>query len=150
MDPLSVTASAIAVIGALGQAAKCVQRLRAIRQAPAELNSLLEEVVDLRALLEQIQTDQQARTRLDGSAATSETPKGLAQLAQHHVERTSSKLQELDSLIGHHASFTRTSRFKVDRRHLGWVRGRQKASSLCEDLKVIRLNLAASLGATTS
>lgn len=147
MDPLSVTASAIAVIGAVGQAAKCVQRLRAIRQAPAELKSLLGEVIDLRALLEQIQTDQQARTPLDDSAATGEAPTGLAL----HVERTSVKLQELDSLIEHHASpSTRTNRFIVDHGRLGWARGRQKASTLCEELKVIRLNLAASLGANTS
>ncbi len=144
MDPLSITAGAIAVIGALRQAAKCVQRLRAIRQAPAELKALLEEVIDLRGLLEQIQTDQHARPRLDGSAAASETPNGLAR----HVERTSSKLQELDSLIEHHATYTSQSRF--NRGHLGWGRGRQKASILCEELKVIRLNLAASLGATTS
>lgn len=145
MDPLSIAASAITVIGALGQAAKCVQRLRAIRHAPAELKSLLEEVNDLHGLLEQIQAEQQAaRTRLAGSAATSENPKGLAR----HVERTSSKLQELDSLIEHHTSYI--SRLKFNRGHLGWVLGRQKASVLCEDLKVIRLNLAASLGATTS
>ena len=144
MDPLSITASALAVIGALSQTAKCVQRLRAIRQAPAELRALLEEVIDLRGLLEQIQTDQHARTHLDGSATTSETPNGLPR----HIERTSSKLQELDSLIEHHATHTTQSAF--NRGHVGWVRGRQKAKILCEELKIIRLNLAASLGATTS
>ena len=78
MDPLSITASAIAIIGALSQATKCVQRLRAIRQAPAGLKALLEGVIDLRGLLEQIQTDQHAPTRLDRSASASEAPNGSA------------------------------------------------------------------------
>ena len=64
------------------------------------------------------------------------------------IARTSSKLQELDSLIQEHAS--KPARFGID--HLGWSKGRQRVNTLRGDLKVLRLrlNLAASLGANTS
>lgn len=144
MDPLSITASAIAVIGAIQQAAICIERLRAIRQAPEELNVLCEEVADLSELLQHVQSAQKPPAYEKDALATPISPKGL----DHQLSRTTTKLQELDRLVVDHAS--RTNRRKFDRGHLGWLRGKEKANALREDLKVLRLNLAASLGATTS
>ena len=142
MDPLSITASAIAVLGAVQQAGKCVQKLKAIREAPLELNLLLEEVVDLCQLLEHVKTAQKPPDYYeDEGAVPTERPKGL----DWQISRTSTKLCELDQLIQHHAS--RAHRRKLD---FGWVRGRQKANALRADLKLLRLNIAASLSATTS
>ena len=145
MDPLSITASAIAVIGALQQAARCVEKLRAIRQAPEELKLLCDEVADLSELLNHVKLAQRPPAYEEkGGVTPIESPRGL----DHQISRTSTKLGELDQLVVEHAS--RTDRWKLDRGHFAWLRGRQKANALREDLKVLRLNLAASLGASTS
>ena len=137
MDPLSIATAGIAFAGATSQLAKCIQRLRAIRQAPLEIKLLLEEVLDLSGLLDQLEPTQ--RQTLNGSEKTGA---GL----EWHITRTSSKLGELDSLLQEHTS--KPARFGIN--HLGWSKTRQRANALREDLKVLRLNLTASLGANTS
>ena len=137
MDPLSIATAGIAFAGATSQLAKCIQRLRAIRQAPLEIKLLLEEVLDLSGLLDQLEPTQ--RQTLNGSEKTGA---GL----EWHIARTSSKLGELDSLLQEHSS--KPARFGIN--HLGWSKTRQRANALREDLKVLRLNLTASLGANTS
>ena len=133
MDPLSITASAIAVLGAVQQAGKCVQKLKAIREAPLELKLLLEEVVDLCQLLEHVKTAQKPPDYYEDEeargAVPTERPKGL----DWQISRTSTKLSELDQLIQHHSS--RAHRRKLD---FGWVRGRQKANALRADLQLPR------------
>lgn len=54
MDPLSVTASAIAVIGALSASGKGISRLAALKHAPEELLELSNEVESLRLLVTQV------------------------------------------------------------------------------------------------
>lgn len=142
MDPLSITAGAIAVLGTIQQAATCIDRLRAIHQAPREINLLLDEVADLSELLEHIHVAHKPPEYGDGRVQpTTEGPKGL----DWQISRTSKKLKELDQLLQHHAC-------RVHRRapDFGWVRGRSKVNTLREDLKLLRLNLAASLSATAS
>ena len=146
MDPLSITVAGFAFAGVVGQAAKCVQKLRAIHQAPVEIKLLLEEVVDLSGLLKQLEPAQ--RQIFDGSeekAVPAPPAAGLATL-DWQMARTASKLQELDSLIQERSS--KPARFGID--HLGWHKRRQRANTLRADLKVLRLNLTASLGANTS
>jgi len=144
MDPLSITASAITVVAAIQQAVKCAERLRAIRQAPKEIKLLLEEVADLSELLNQCQAVQRPPAYGDGSSRPIESPKGL----DWQISRTSTTLSELESLVEHHAA--RTDHHRIDRGHWGWNQGRRKADVLREQLRVLRLNLAASLGASTT
>ena len=139
MDPLSIATAGIAFAGATSQLAKCIQRLRAIRQAPLEIKLLLEEVLDLSGLLDQLKPTQGQNLNVNGSEKTGA---GL----EWHITRTSSKLRELDSLLQEHTS--KPVRFGIN--HLGWSKTRQRANALREDLKVLRLNLTASLGANTS
>ena len=143
MDPLSITAGAIAVVGAIQEAARCIERLRAIRQAPLELQLLLDEVADLSEVLRDVQTAQKPPAYGDGRAQVrpTESPTGL----DWQISRTSAKLSELNCLLQHHSS--RANRRTPD---YGWLRGRQQANALREDLKLLRLNLAASLSATIS
>lgn len=141
MDPLSIATAGIAFAGATSQLAKCIQRLRAIRQAPLEIKLLLEEVLDLSGLLDQLETTQRQRQRLNINGSD-KTGAGL----EWQISRTSSKLQELDSLLQQHTS--KPARFGIN--HLGWSKTRQRANALREDLKLLRLNLTASLGANTS
>ncbi len=144
MDPLSITAAGLAFAGAIGQTGKCIQRLRAIRQAPLEIKLLLEEVLDLSGLLHQLEPTQ--NSRFDGTCAEKMVPPGEG--LEWQIARTASKLGELDSLLQEHSSDSKPTRFAIH--HLGWPKGRQKANALRADLKILRLNLATSLGANTS
>lgn len=47
MDPLSITASVLAVLGAVGQTAKALKKLWGLKDAPEELASLVNEVHSL-------------------------------------------------------------------------------------------------------
>ena len=141
-----MTAAGIAFAGAASQTAKCIQKLGAIRQAPVEIKLLLEEVLDLFSLLKQLEPISTQSQRFDGADKTViPLPVQVVGL-DWQIARTSSKLQELDSLLQEHAS--KPARFGID--HLGWSKGRQRANTLRGDLKVLRLNLTASLGANTS
>ena len=150
MDPLSIATAGIAFAGATSQLANiCIQRLRAIRQAPLEIKLLLEEVLDLNGLLQQLEPThshhyytQRQRQNLNGSERTIPAGVGL----EWQISRTSSKLHELDSLLQEHTS--KPARFGIN--HLTWSKTRQRANVLRADLKVLRLNLTASLGANTS
>lgn len=51
MDPLSATASILAVLGALAASAKGLRKLLALRKSPKELSDLIHEVTALRSLL---------------------------------------------------------------------------------------------------
>ncbi|PVH88072.1 hypothetical protein DL98DRAFT_648957 [Cadophora sp. DSE1049] len=51
MDPLSISASIVALLGAAATVARGLDRLRAWRNAPVELISLLNEVADLQVVL---------------------------------------------------------------------------------------------------
>ncbi|KAL8953182.1 MAG: hypothetical protein Q9222_000955 [Ikaeria aurantiellina] len=141
MDPFSITTGVIAVVGVIEQAAKCVQRLRAIHQAPCEVNLLLDEVADLWAVLQQVETARRTPANRE-ILFEYETP---ASSLDRLIARTSTKLRELDSLLQHHLS--RTQRRAPD---WSWLRGRQKAATLRADLTTLRLNIAAALAATTS
>ena len=47
MDPLSLTASIVAIIGVGGQAAKAIKKLASVRGAPASILALHNELSDL-------------------------------------------------------------------------------------------------------
>ncbi len=144
MDPLSITAAGLAFAGAIGQTRKCIQRLRAIRQAPLEIKLLLEEVLDLSGLLHQLEPTPTQSSRFDGTEKMVSPGVGL----EWQIARTASKLGELDSLLQEHTANSKPTRFAID--HLGWPKRRQRANALRADLKILRLNLATSIGANTS
>ena len=143
MDPLSIATGTIAIIGAIHEAAKCIDRLRAIRQAPLEVRLLLEEVADLQEVLNVVHTAQRppAYAERASQVAPNDGPTGLDRV----VARTTAKLRELTCLLEHHSS-------RADRRapDFGWVRGKQQANAMRKELKILRLDLATSLAAVTS
>ena len=52
-DPLSITAGAIAIGGAIQGIAKCISKPRALREASESLNALNNEILSRRALIDQ-------------------------------------------------------------------------------------------------
>ncbi|KAL9075591.1 MAG: hypothetical protein Q9157_003973 [Trypethelium eluteriae] len=91
MDPLSVTASLIAVSGALGTSVKALQKVASLRHAPSELLSLHNEVNSLRTFLRIVNQTFQDGGHLELPPESIEGLRTVKLTLESHV-------QELDNL----------------------------------------------------
>jgi Fungal N-terminal domain of STAND proteins len=90
MDPLSLTASIVAVVGAASTVAKSLEQLRtAFRDATTTVSALINEVSDLQIVLEACET---AASKLE---SISNPPANLRLI----LEKTRIVLNELDSVV---------------------------------------------------
>ena len=126
-DPLSVTASIIAVVGAADAVAKGLRRLKAVKDAPEGLQNLILDVAQIEMVLNGIKS-----VVLNSGSP----PIELATL----IEEAGSKLLELRSLIEYTLTKAGVSD-KVDRWQ--WLRKGNEVERLRNQLGTIRLNLVA-------
>ena len=91
-DPLSITASIIAVIGAAESIGKAFTQIRNIRNAPSEVLALINEVSDLRIILGDVE-----RYFIRGNNGGQYS--GQLQTMSRLVDRAKEYLLELDQLI---------------------------------------------------
>ena len=150
MDPLSITASTIAIVGVSVQAARCITKLKAFRDLPGEFRLLLSEISDLHEVLSECSLVTQQHGS-DSRGPKKEQSKSCKEssiiLAQ--VLRAGSKLEELETTVLakiNHA--TRREEFKA--LWAGLVHGKQSLQKLRSELKDIRLALSFAIGASTS
>ena len=134
-DPLSITASIIAVLGAIEGVTKTLAKIKNIRNAPQELLALINEVSDLKLILSDVQSYvTEATARLD-------LPQEPLQHMSTLANRARSRLLELDELIQYR--FTKadsiTDQIKVSQRE--WARGRSIIETFRQSLRDIRLNI---------
>lgn len=130
MDPLSVGASVIAVVGATGKVIKGIHRLKTLHDAPRELDDLLAEVSQFEIVVQAIK-----------EANDSPGP-GLATL----LERAQKVLVEFQSLIEYKLTEAGTSN-KVDRWQ--WTRSSKDVERLRGKLRDVTANLVALVGVNT-
>ena len=126
-DPLSVTASIIAVVGAANEVTKGLRRLKATKDAPKGLQDLLEDVERLEMVLNCVKS---------AVLSSGSPPIELATL----IGEAGSKLLELRSLIAYTLTKAGASD-KVDRWQ--WLRKGKEVERLKNQLGTIRLNLVA-------
>ncbi|KFA49192.1 hypothetical protein S40293_07198 [Stachybotrys chartarum IBT 40293] len=133
MDPLSITASVIAIVGA---GDKCITKLRTLHHAPSEILCLMNEIGDLNIVLTQIITlDQQARnTGAESSLA------GLRSL----FKRAENQVLELDAIVQNGLA-----KYGALRNGIGWVRYKNQVTELQQSMRSTRLNLTTALGTAT-
>ncbi|KFA71352.1 hypothetical protein S40288_08955 [Stachybotrys chartarum IBT 40288] len=133
MDPLSITASVIAIVGA---GDKCLTKLRTLHHAPSEILCLMNEIGDLNIVLTQIITlDQQARnTGAESSLA------GLRSL----FKRAENQVLELDAIVQNGLA-----KYGALRNGIGWVRYKNQVTELQQSMRSTRLNLTTALGTAT-
>ena len=131
-DPLSITASIIAVIGAAEGVGKALAKIKDIRNAPEDVLALINEVSDLRVIL----GDVEKSTRAAGT-----TPLPHEQLAHMStlIDRAKDRLLEIDQLIHYQLVKPDTSDIKVSRRE--WAIARPTIKRFRESLRDVRLNL---------
>ena len=127
MDPLSLGASVIAIVGVTGKVIKGIRSLKALRDAPRELDDLLDEVSQFETIIRAVQ---------NASQDTGSDLKGLIETAQRI-------LTELESLIEHKLTEVGTSK-KVDRWQ--WIRSPKDVKRLRGRLQDVTGNLVALLG----
>lgn len=92
MDPLSITASSIAILGAISGTGKGISKLVSLRDAPIELQALYNEAEAFRSLLVIIQS---SLRHVEGSRAYAEYGEALISL----LEQAKEAVLELDSTI---------------------------------------------------
>jgi hypothetical protein len=138
MDPLSLTASLIAIIGLTTTAAKTMHRLIvSMRQAPDVVLALSNELSDLALVLLEVKHVE------DSSSLPQESRERLALL----LSRTQLKVEEVETLASRLSEASSASLLSFTR--LTWREGRAKAGALQKDLRLARSNIAAILAANS-
>jgi light-regulated signal transduction histidine kinase (bacteriophytochrome) len=141
MDPLSVTASILAIVGAATQVTKGLAKVRALHYAPAELSALINEVSDLRAILSQVATF--------GNQLEEERLRGPVVALRSHLTRARAQLRAVDNLIN-------TELFKVKAdgtakiSRTAWIRVKPDVDMAQRELAGVRVNIGTALGVVTS
>ena len=161
MDPLSVTASLVAVLGATTAAARALQRITNLRHASDQLIALVNEVsicsnhegfmyesnsyvkvADLQVVLKT------ASEIVESRIETSQDCGNLAQI----VQRADKSVAELNRLIHQELARKGASQHPDNRpkaSHKGFLRHHGKLRSLRAELRDIKLSLLVAVGTLT-
>ncbi|KAL8939547.1 MAG: hypothetical protein Q9216_003307 [Gyalolechia sp. 2 TL-2023] len=146
MDPVSVAASVLTLLGAAATAGRALDRLSSLKHAPDHLIALVNEVSDLRVVLHNVRDAVQER------AKTSQDCGNLAYI----VQRASLKMSELNRLI--YGNLVKTGgtgcnsiadedTVKASRR--SFLRHSGKIKELKDGLKELKLSLLVAMGTLT-
>ncbi|KAL9613335.1 MAG: hypothetical protein Q9167_002096 [Letrouitia subvulpina] len=142
MDPISLAASLLTVIGAAATTGRTLEKLSSARYAGDQLDALINEVADLRLVLSNAYEAIRSRT---------ETSKECSNLA-HIVRRADQKMKELKRLIYQNLVQNGKSEGILDKpkaSRIGFIRHQRKIHSLKSDLREIKLSLLAIVGTLT-
>lgn len=135
MDPLSFTASLIAVVAAAAQISKALSRLRAFGKVPDQICSLKNEITDLEVVLRQLSH----RLGQDGRPPAHIEHGALQQI----LERAKDNLSAVALRIDHLATvFAVEKRTKLISRSAVWLKERSKFDQSQKDIKALRETLS--------
>ena len=140
MDPLSITAS---IIGIVGLADKCVTKLRVLGQASTEVILLVNEVSDLNSVLTQLIVLNHQTQQLENPAA-----EGSQIALKSLLKRAEDQLVELHQIVQKDLIKTGSKRPKAN--PLGWARNKDHVTQLQQSIRSTRLNLAIAVGTANS
>ena len=139
MDPLSITASILAIFDAGGKIGKGIKRLIRLKDAPSAFLALKNEAADLHSVVQDV--DDLIRQRLDQQAVPSSITEALTQ--------AKSTLLALDKMIAYDLSMIMADGAqKVDRS--SWLRAERKVSAIREDTKTAKWSLTYALSLLNS
>ena len=147
MDPLSIVASCIAVLGAGGTAIRGLQKLSDLRNVPAVLMAVMNEIADLTFLVQEIKTIFQAYQDTLHASNVSFSTEVITQL----FDRAQAVLLDLDQVINYQilVKIKRNSQGegKIIINRSAWLRKERHVCRLQERLRTVRLDLATGLTA---
>lgn len=141
MDPLSVTASILALLGAGGKVGTACKKIIALRHAPAGLMALNNEVTDLHILVQDVDDI----LRQDSETSGTDTPPSVTSA----LKRTRATLLRLETLIAYELTTPSASNeSRLDRSV--WLRAESRVQKLKDDIRADRVALTSALGLLTS
>ncbi|OSS44078.1 hypothetical protein B5807_11233 [Epicoccum nigrum] len=143
MDPLSITASVLAIIGASEKTVKGLAKLRSFKHAVAGFSALINEVQDLRLIL--------ANVAVQGHQLEQNPDDGPVLALRSLLKRTEKQVQELEEYIQYDLSkpdIDEPGGIKVKRK--SWALHQEKLATIQQGIKTTRLNLATAIGIVTN
>ena len=150
MDPLSLTASIIAIIGVGGQAAKAVRKFASLKDAPDLLLAFNNEISDLHlivlAIQDVFQRQQISGTPFPGYRAGEASVDASVTNSLRQAKETVFKLEQLYERLNTSASGSGNTTFDK----VIWLREQKRIRKTMEEFRNIRLKLTAALGVLNS
>jgi hypothetical protein len=141
MDPLSVTASIVAIATLAGQTCSAFAELRALcRSLPGRLHAVSNEVADLELVLLQVASAVEDRACL---------PESNLSAIPHLLRQATAKLVELKGIVGKLAAACRESKIPILGVH-AWRKEQGRLQALQEDIRTVKCSLNIMLGASNS
>ena len=134
-DPLSITASFITVISAVEGISKTFAMIRNVRHAPSEVLALINELSDLRSILEDIE-----RYIIRDTNRLLLPPEQM-QTISTLVDKSKDYLLELDQVIQYRLVKVNSTSAELRVSRLKWIAAKQTIGRLRLGLRDIRLNL---------
>jgi hypothetical protein len=144
MDPLSFTASLIAVSGLLGTITKTLRKVQNVYHATRDINVLANEISDLQAVFQNVELAVQERQHV--GTPQQHTFPNLAT----NVQAAKDKLQELDTILKDRLikASSVDGVIKVDR--MQWLKQQSHIVRIQSELRTIRRNLMTQISALHS
>ena len=143
MDPLSITASIIAIVGAAASTARAFQELRRLcHTLPGRLHALSNEVSDLELVLRQVATVVEKRI---GDPALNDQEQHI----RHLLGEAGSKLSELRTIVEAFTHVAKTTKIRFSQAY-AWRKNQPRLQLLQEDIKTVKCSLNIMLGASNS
>ena len=139
-DPLSITASIIAILGAAEGVTKMVGKLKSIQNAPTELLALLNEIADLTLVLRHVQNF----TRSQSTRSPQLFPDQFQHLSTL-VDRAREKVLRLEELIEYRLVKPDSTPANIKISRLDWVKARRPLKEFQQSLRDIRQNISTHL-----
>ena len=133
MDPFSITVGAITLASASRKAIGSIKRLKALRDAPEELQDLLSELSQFEVILQAI----------EDTAHPSHSVNSSLETLLHEAKK---KMVEWDSLVEYRLTQAGSSN-KVDRPQ--WIESQKEIDRLRGQLRDIRASLDVIIGVRT-
>ncbi|MCJ1234326.1 hypothetical protein MMC14_002285 [Varicellaria rhodocarpa] len=147
MDPLSLTASIIAIIGVGGEAAKAVRKLASLKGAPSLVLALNNEISDLYLVVLAIRDVHQ---RQRASSALSPNNASTDDTITSTLLRANEKVLELRALHQRLTSWTTGPSGLSTLNKASWLREQKNVKKMQEDLRTVRLKLSTTRGILNS
>ena len=136
-DPLSITASIIAVVGAAEGVGKTINKIRNFREAPYELFSLINEISDFRIVLGDIEGNLiQNTSYIQLQAEQSEHMSAL-------LDRAKEQLLQLDELVQYQLVRPDSTSQQVKVSRQTWARATNTVKTYRKSIRNTRLNIIA-------